>query len=81
MRPRYGLELIDATGVKSGTLYPLLGRLAEAGWLVATRETVDTTAVGRPARTYYQLTGDGVLEAKNALAALRRHGSLGWSPA
>lgn len=68
--PMYGLDLMDRTGVKSGTLYPLLARLAEAGWLTATREAVDPSAAGRPARTYYQLTGQGELGAREALAAL-----------
>lgn len=84
--PRYGLELMDQTGVKSGTLYPLLARLAEAGWLSATREAVDPSAAGRPARTYYQLTGQGEAGAREALAALTpapriasTPSSIGWA--
>lgn len=68
--PLYGLDLMDRAGVKSGTLYPLLARLAEAGWLIGEREDVDPHIAGRPARTYYRLTGLGGREAREALAAL-----------
>ena len=30
--PRYGYDLMKAAGVKSGTLYPLLGRWKKTGW-------------------------------------------------
>lgn len=69
-QPMYGLDLMDRAGVKSGTLYPLLARLAEAGWLTAQRETVDPSAAGRPARTYYRLSGEGERGAREALSAL-----------
>jgi PadR family transcriptional regulator, regulatory protein PadR len=77
--PVYGLELMDRSGVSSGTLYPLLARLADAGWLAAEREAVDPAAVGRPARTYYRLTGEGLQEAKAALAVLAPPATLGWA--
>ena len=31
----YGYELLRETGLKSGTLYPILARMAERGWLRA----------------------------------------------
>lgn len=66
----YGLQLMDQAGVRSGFLYPLLARLASAGWLVGEREEVDPSAAGRPARTYYRLTPLGKQQAQEALTAL-----------
>ncbi|GAA2395046.1 PadR family transcriptional regulator [Dactylosporangium salmoneum] len=73
---RYGLELMQATGLASGTLYPILHRLQDAGWLAAEWEDVDPVAAGRPARRFYRLTIDGVESARLALAELRRQTSV-----
>lgn len=67
---RYGLELMRATGLPSGTLYPILTRLQEAGWLRADWEDVDPSAAGRPARRYYRLTPEGAAAARTELAVL-----------
>jgi PadR family transcriptional regulator PadR len=61
-RDRYGYELAQATGLASGTLYPILMRLEERGFLEARWELSD----GRP-RHVYRLTGAG-LEAALAEA-------------
>jgi PadR family transcriptional regulator PadR len=76
---RYGLELMRATGHPSGTLYPILTRLEQAGWLQARWEQVDAAEAARPARRYYRLTVDGVASARIELAAL--HQQLGLGPA
>jgi PadR family transcriptional regulator, regulatory protein PadR len=68
---RYGLDLIQATGLASGTLYPILHRLQEAGWLSAAWEDVDPSAQGRPARRYYRLTAEGAERARQTIAELR----------
>lgn len=68
---RYGLDLMQATGLPSGTLYPILHRLQEAGWVDAQWEQIDPAAQGRPARRYYRLTPLGVTSARQALAELR----------
>jgi DNA-binding PadR family transcriptional regulator len=68
---RYGLDLMQATGLPSGTLYPILRRLRDAGWVVAAWEDVDPVAAGRPARRYYRLTAEGERAARLALADLR----------
>ncbi len=60
---RHGYELCQRTGLKAGTLYPILIRLAERGWLETSWETVDT-ATGRPPRHLYRLTKTGLLEAQ-----------------
>ncbi|MFI6781935.1 PadR family transcriptional regulator [Micromonospora sp. NPDC050276] len=68
---RYGLDLMRMTDLPSGTLYPVLHRLTEAGWLAADWEEIDPVAAGRPARRYYRLTAVGVTQARQALADLR----------
>jgi DNA-binding PadR family transcriptional regulator len=67
---RYGLDLIRATGLPSGTLYPILVRLQRAEWLTAHWEEIDPVAEGRPARRYYRMTPDGVAAARTELARL-----------
>jgi DNA-binding PadR family transcriptional regulator len=77
---RYGLELMRATGQPSGTLYPILTRLQDAGWLRADWEDVDPSVEGRPARRYYRLTADGVAGARTELAALHAKLRPGSAP-
>ena len=58
---RYGYDISRDTGVKSGTLYPILMRLADHG-LVET--AWETTEAGRPPRHMYRLTADGLRSAR-----------------
>ena len=51
-----------------GTLYKALGRLEEFGLLTSRWEDPET-AVGRPRRRLYELTGQGAKAAEGALAA------------
>ena len=54
---RYGYDLSKETGLKSGTLYPLLMRLSDQGLLESEwRAPVQT---GRPPRHAYRLTAAG----------------------
>jgi PadR family transcriptional regulator PadR len=54
---RYGYELCQELGLKAGSMYPILIRLADRGLLETTWET-DAPA-GRPPRHLYRLTGPG----------------------
>ena len=63
----YGYELASLTGVKSGTLYPLLIRLERQGWLEA--EWQQPAASGRPPRHAYRLTAAGRQLAQAQAAA------------
>jgi PadR family transcriptional regulator PadR len=54
---RYGYDLSHETGLKSGTLYPILMRLAEKS-LLATRWE-EAVVPGRPPRHMYRLTALG----------------------
>jgi PadR family transcriptional regulator, regulatory protein PadR len=67
-RPRYGYDLMHATGYQSGKLYPILGRLHRAGWLARTPENIDAAEAGRPARYTYVLTAEGAVRARQELA-------------
>jgi DNA-binding PadR family transcriptional regulator len=55
---RYGYDLSKALGLKSGTLYPLLIRLSDQGWLEA--EWREPLQPGRPPRHAYRLTARGL---------------------
>jgi PadR family transcriptional regulator PadR len=68
----YGLELSEHAELKSGTIYPALLRLEEAGWLTSRWEDVDPSEVKRPRRRLYRLTGVGQTVAQDALEAHRR---------
>ena len=63
-----GMEITQATGVRAGTLYPMLVRLEQVGWVDSEWEDIDPTEVGRPARRYYTLTAKGRIEATDRLA-------------
>jgi PadR family transcriptional regulator, regulatory protein PadR len=55
---RYGYELGADVKLRSGSLYPILVRLADRGLLDATWET--DPSVGRPPRHLYRLTAEGL---------------------
>jgi PadR family transcriptional regulator PadR len=61
----FGLEIINAEGIRSGTLYPILARLEEAGWVTSNWEDANVAAKQhRPPRRYYRLTGTGETNAR-----------------
>ena len=65
---RYGYELSQLTGLKSGTLYPILMRL-EKHALLEPRWV--TTEAGVPPRHMYRLTPSGLALARTKLAEAR----------
>lgn len=64
----YGFALTQATGLKAGTLYPLLQRLESERWLSARWEDIDEHSEGRRRRRYYRLTAEGRRSAWAAVA-------------
>jgi len=54
---RYGYEISRGSGLKSGTLYPILIRMEERRLLETKWESGEP---GRPARHLYRLTPDGM---------------------
>jgi DNA-binding PadR family transcriptional regulator len=69
----YGFDIIDATGLPSGTVYPALSRLERDGWLRSAWEDDDRAhREGRPARRYYRITATGVGVLNETLNHYRR---------
>jgi DNA-binding PadR family transcriptional regulator len=62
-----GYALAKLTGLKSGTLYPILIRLTDRGLVEACWEQEPTP--GRPRRHLYRLTAAGRASATGALAS------------
>src|ERR1700722_11330997 len=70
----YGYSLSRETDLMCGTLYPILMRLEERGWLETQWETPEALAQGRggrPPRHMYRLTASGRACAMEALSAAR----------
>ncbi len=64
---RYGYELMKSSGLNSGTMYPILMRLHERGFLDAAWRP--PASEGRPPRHAYRLTDAGrayAIEHENA---------------
>ncbi|MGH7502589.1 MAG: PadR family transcriptional regulator [Longimicrobiales bacterium] len=63
---RHGFEIIDGSGLRAGTVYPILRRLEAAKLVTSSWEAVvRARAEGRPARRNYRITAAGrrVLDA------------------
>jgi PadR family transcriptional regulator PadR len=77
---RYGYDISRSTDLKSGTLYPILMRLAEHRML---ETNWDATEEGKPPRHMYKLTSDGLRYAKEQVVAARKaaSGKPAWSEA
>jgi DNA-binding PadR family transcriptional regulator len=74
---RHGYDLCKSTGLPSGTLYPLLIRLHEQGFLAAEWRPAGTR--GRPPRHAYRLTPAGMALAASTETRLASQGPLGAS--
>ena len=65
---RYGFDISDVTGLPSGTVYPVLRRLEEAGLLRSRWESTTTArAEQRPPRRYYTVTSAGAQAVQDAM--------------
>ena len=73
----HGFDIMDATGLPSGTVYPILRRLDAEG-LVRSRWEREAVArrEQRPARRYYELSAGGRAFAAQAIAQARRASHL-----
>lgn len=73
----YGLEIVKASGLEPGTIYPILQRLRGAGWVTDRWEDPEPAHTeGRPPRRYYRLTMEGRARAVNALQRSRDRSGL-----
>jgi PadR family transcriptional regulator, regulatory protein PadR len=64
---RYGYDLSRQTGLKSGTLYPILMRLEQGKWLETRWQ--ESPEPGRPPRHMYRLSAEGRRWARQELAS------------
>src|ERR1700737_4267251 len=67
---KYGYDISRNTGLKSGTLYPILMRLADRKLLEASWETAE---IGKPPRHMYRLTPDGLRYAREQRPSRSKH--------
>ena len=74
---RHGFQIMEVTGLPSGTVYPALRRLEKAGHLASTWEDEEAAhAEGRPRRRSYRLTPSGEEVATRAGERLAEAGRL-----
>lgn len=65
--PAWGLLVIKSSGRPAGSVYPILERLEQTGWVRSHWEE-DESRPG-PRRRYYELTEDGATAARATIAA------------
>jgi DNA-binding PadR family transcriptional regulator len=74
-RFHHGFDIMEATGLPSGTVYPLLRRLEAEGFVRSTWEdAAKAQREQRPPRRYYELSASGerlVADAAERFPALR----------
>ena len=69
---RFGFDIMAATGLTSGTVYPALDRLEQLGLLRSHWEDESTAhSEGRPARRYFRLTAAGAKALESAIDRFR----------
>lgn len=68
----YGFDIMDATGLPSGTVYPALRRMEAAGLITSRWEAADLAQHDqRPARKYYEVLRSGQLALEHAAGRYR----------
>lgn len=68
----HGFDIMDATGLPSGTVYPILRRLDREGLLISAWEKAATAQrEARPPRRYYDITPDGTRMLADAVERFR----------
>ncbi|MEU6071825.1 helix-turn-helix transcriptional regulator [Streptomyces sp. NPDC047082] len=73
----YGLELSKRTRLPNGTLFPILERLRQAGWVERYWEQDEfAEAEGRPRRRFYRISSKGAVVGPQALAEATASASL-----
>ncbi|MFD5582223.1 PadR family transcriptional regulator [Streptomyces sp. NPDC127063] len=68
-KPAWGLSICRDADLGPGTVYPILDRLAERGWVDSHEESGPHP--GRPPRRFYELTGTGRQKTVEALESRR----------
>ncbi len=79
---RYGFDVMQVTGLASGTVYPALRRLEDAGYVGSKWEAARIAqAEQRPARKYYEVTKAGRTALAEARSRFRLLEQLDTQPA
>jgi DNA-binding PadR family transcriptional regulator len=67
---RHGFDIMAASGLASGTVYPILRRLEREGLARASWEAISAARdAQRPPRRYYELSSSGARAAREMIAA------------
>jgi DNA-binding PadR family transcriptional regulator len=69
----YGLKIAQNAGRKAGSVYPILARLEEAGWVQSSWESEERDERG-PRRRFYRLDPGGLAAARALL--IERRGAV-----
>jgi DNA-binding PadR family transcriptional regulator len=69
----YGLKIAQNAGRKTGSVYPILARLEEAGWVESSWEREERDERG-PRRRFYRLSPNGFAAARALL--IERRGTV-----
>ncbi|MCP3800563.1 PadR family transcriptional regulator [Allokutzneria sp. A3M-2-11 16] len=67
----HGFALAKEAARPTGTVYVILSRMEQAGWVESYWETQNEQNEGRPRRRFYRLTPDGLASARQTLAERR----------
>jgi DNA-binding PadR family transcriptional regulator len=74
---RHGFDIIDVTGLPGGTVYPILGKLEDGGYVRSAWEDPRIAqADKRPPRRYYELREAGTRQLADLLRQFREIESL-----
>jgi PadR family transcriptional regulator PadR len=68
----YGLEVAKQADLPTGSVYPILARLEQYGWVDSAWEEIDPAVEGRRPRRYYRLNVYGAQQARRALTDTMR---------
>jgi PadR family transcriptional regulator PadR len=75
---QYGFGIMRSTGLKSASVYPMLDRLEQSGWILGYDEDIDERTAGRRRRRLYKLSPTGEREARKTVERFYR--DLGPAP-
>jgi PadR family transcriptional regulator len=74
---RFGFDIMQVTGLPSGTIYPALRRLESLDFVTSDWEKdLNARKEGRPRRRYYTLTQAGRRQLKDSEARVQAVGRL-----
>lgn len=78
---RFGFDIMDATGLTSGTVYPTLDKFESLGYVTSHWEDARTARRDkRPPRRYFDLTAAGATALATALARYKNLKPVSLAP-